>query len=321
MIKQRQYSGDETADVLINWTKDPKTAERLAACILKIENYSEIDPSHPLGGRDGKKDLLCKKGDKKFVVGVYFPRKQQTYKTIEKKLLQDNSGVATNKVDSLIFFTNQYLTVGEKTKLVSASKNSDTEIFHREKIALTLNSPVGYGVRLEFLDIELSKSEQLSYFAYKDKEFSNVQKQLSELLNYFEDTTSLKNIPIEKIQQFKNTLKEIVGDSASFFLYGNSMIDRLKVPLSELQEFEKTVSYLTGGFLNSPLQKLHVPLRDLEKFQDLLNTIVGTNPIFFNAPINRLAVPLHQLEMFNDKLNETIDKLDKIEKLKTITAT
>lgn len=84
MVKQRRFSGDETTETLSSWKKDQKAAERLAGSILRIENYSEIDPSHPLGGRDGKKDLLCKKDEKKYVIGVYFSRKPQTYNAIKK---------------------------------------------------------------------------------------------------------------------------------------------------------------------------------------------------------------------------------------------
>jgi hypothetical protein len=33
-----------------------------------------MDPSHPLGGQDGLKDLICNKEGKKYIVAVYFPR-------------------------------------------------------------------------------------------------------------------------------------------------------------------------------------------------------------------------------------------------------
>ncbi len=350
MAKQRRYSGDETAETLQNWKKDQKSAERLAGCVLQIENYSEIDPSHPLGGRDGKKDLLCKKGNKKYIVGVYFPRTQQTYNSISKKLLQDNAGVDTNNVDALIFFTNQHLTVTEKKKLIALSKNSFTEIYHLEKITSILNAPVSYGVRLEFLDIELSKTEQLAYFAHKDKEFTNLQKQLLDLLNHLRETAKTENIPTEKIQEFKNTLEGIVGHSSSFFLYGNSMIDRLKVPLDDLEEFRNKLSLLTDTGLfwgSSPLQKLYVPLKELEEFENKLNILTNAGLFWGSSPLQKLYVPIKELEEFENKLSlltgtgffgsstlqklyvplkdleeyslkldEVIDKLKQIEKLK-----
>ncbi|NQU86509.1 MAG: hypothetical protein HQ541_12180, partial [Mariniphaga sp.] len=266
-----------------------------------------------------KKDLLCKRKDKTFVVGVYFPRIQQTYKAIEKKLLQDNAGVSKNYVDGLLFFTNQYLTIGERKKLATASGNKNTEIFHLERIALILNSPVGYGVRLEFLDIQLSKTEQLSYFALKDKELTSIQKKLSEILIAFNETGSFTNLSTEKISEFKETLETIVGDRNSIFVFGNSMIDRLHVPLTELQEFKKNLEYMTGdGFLwgNAPLDKLRVPLKDLEEYRDILYEIVGEDTFSATSPVNKLFVPLKDLEEYNMQLNETIEKLKEIEEIK-----
>jgi hypothetical protein len=43
------------------------------------------------------------------------------------------------------------------------------EIYHLERTATILNAPQNYGIRLEFLDIEMSKEEQLGFFAERDK--------------------------------------------------------------------------------------------------------------------------------------------------------
>ena len=55
---RRRTDGDETWMRLQTWTKGQKPAERLAAHILSTEGYQSIDPSHPLGGRDGIKDIV-----------------------------------------------------------------------------------------------------------------------------------------------------------------------------------------------------------------------------------------------------------------------
>jgi hypothetical protein len=52
-----QYRYDETWHRLREWTKGPSVSERLAAQILLHEGFVDLDPSHPLGGRDGGKDV------------------------------------------------------------------------------------------------------------------------------------------------------------------------------------------------------------------------------------------------------------------------
>lgn len=326
MPKQRQYSGDETTETLSKWKKDQKAAERLASSVLHIDNFTDIDPSHPLGGRDGTKDILCNKGDKKFVVAVYFPRTQQDFTLIAKKIQLDFAGVAKNNADGLVFFTNQHLTIGQRAKLKKFYKDIIIEIFHLERIASILNSPIGYGVRLEFLDIELSKAEQLSYFAHKDKEFKLIQNNLSDLLKVLNETGSMPNISTDKLKDFKKTLETIVGNSNSLFVYGNSMIDRLRVPLEELKEFQELLTIMTGSdgtwFFSSavipPMQRLNVPLKELEEFKDTLYEIVGEDNhlIVGNSPIYKLSVPLKDLEEYNDKLDEVLEKLKDIETIK-----
>src|SRR5262245_32613142 len=72
---------DETWHRLREWTKGQSTSERLAAQILMQEGFTEIDPSHPLGGKDGGKDAIAYKGSTR-AMAVYFPRGQQPFKTL-----------------------------------------------------------------------------------------------------------------------------------------------------------------------------------------------------------------------------------------------
>lgn len=51
----RRTDGRETWHRLLEWDKGQTPAERLAAIILNSEGFRNIDPSHPLGGRDGLK--------------------------------------------------------------------------------------------------------------------------------------------------------------------------------------------------------------------------------------------------------------------------
>ena len=107
------YRWDETWHRLREWTNGQAPSERLAAQILLHEDYKNLDPSHPLGGKDGGKDAVCQKGDQKWLMAVYFPRGQQDFKEIEKKFLDDLKGVKTNTADALAFVTNQELRLAE----------------------------------------------------------------------------------------------------------------------------------------------------------------------------------------------------------------
>lgn len=155
----RRRDGNETWFRLREWTKGQTPAERLAGHILRAEGFNSIDPSHPLGGKDGLKDIICDRDGKKWIGAAYFPRGQQSLKIIRDKFLDDLKGVAANRVEGMAFVTNQELTLGERKKLKGSAGEVEIEIFHLERITSILDSPKCYGIRLEFLDIEVSKEE------------------------------------------------------------------------------------------------------------------------------------------------------------------
>jgi len=191
----RSKGGDETWFRLLHWTKGQTNAERLAVHLLRPEGYTRIDPSHPLGGRDDLKDALTIRDDKSWVVAVYFPRGQQKFKEIKEKFNHDLRGVEHNQVDGIVFVTNQELRLNERTKLKEIAGDIKSEIFHLERVANLLDSPHCYGLRLEFLDIEMTKEEQIAFFAWIQSEHSkgiqaemrenNVVPHREEALSYF----------------------------------------------------------------------------------------------------------------------------------------
>jgi hypothetical protein len=58
------------------WRDGSTQAERLAAAVLRLSGYEEIDPQNPLGGPDGKKDILCQKGGLTWVAARRFSRQR-----------------------------------------------------------------------------------------------------------------------------------------------------------------------------------------------------------------------------------------------------
>jgi hypothetical protein len=90
---------DETWHRLREWTQGQTPSERLGAQILINEGFADVDPSHPLGGKDGGKDAIAKKNGKRFAMAVYFPRGQQQLGKITEKFEGDLAGARTNSAE------------------------------------------------------------------------------------------------------------------------------------------------------------------------------------------------------------------------------
>lgn len=160
----RRPGGRETWSRLLEWDRGQPDSERLAARIFRLDRYEMVDPSHSLGGKDGGKDLICSKGGEKGVAASYFPRGQQTFTKIKGKFSSDWKEAEKHDPKFFIFFTNQELRLAEREELKGLCPVL-TDIYHLERIASCLDAPSGYGLRLEFLSIEMTKEEQLSFFS------------------------------------------------------------------------------------------------------------------------------------------------------------
>ncbi|MEA2372476.1 MAG: hypothetical protein QOH12_2870 [Solirubrobacteraceae bacterium] len=143
---------DETWHRLQAWTNGQGPSERLASQLLLAEGYTEVDPSHPLGGPDGGKDAIATKGDERWVMATYFPRGQQRFSRVRRKLVDDVAGVAANGADGIVFVTNQELALDERDKLAE-SVSVPLDLFHLERLMVILDSPEMAGVREQFLGI------------------------------------------------------------------------------------------------------------------------------------------------------------------------
>lgn len=144
---------DETWQRLLEWTRGQTPSERLAAQIVLEGGFENVDPIHPLGGKDGGKDALMEKDGEPWIMAVYFPRGQQSYNEIEKKFIADFAGVAKNEAKGMAFVTNQELKESERRDLAKAV-GGPTEIFHLERLAAILDRPKMAGLRLQYLDID-----------------------------------------------------------------------------------------------------------------------------------------------------------------------
>jgi fido (protein-threonine AMPylation protein) len=153
-----------TESILRDWRFGQVQAERLCAGILHIEGYQDVDPQAPLGGPDGTKDILARKDDLLWLGAVFFPPTPQKFKAIRKKFSSDLAGVERNGATAMAFFVNQHLSVGERATLFELAEPVLSVIYHLERIRSVLDSPKGYGLRLEHLRIPMSQEEQIAFF-------------------------------------------------------------------------------------------------------------------------------------------------------------
>lgn len=163
---------------LLNWRDGSTKAERLCANVLHLEGFSSIDPQCPLGGPDGLKDVLCTKNDWKYIGASYFAIEQNSFNEIKAKFKHDLEGVKKNSADGIVFLTNQKLSPTERDSLIDEAKNESIKaiIYHRERIRVILDTPLGFAIRLEYLGIEMSKEEQLSFFSQQRNLFEDILK-------------------------------------------------------------------------------------------------------------------------------------------------
>lgn len=170
-MPDRRRFGRETYVRLKDWDNGSANAELLCAQILQVENYADIDPSHPFGGPDGTKDVVCEKDGLKFAGAVYFPREQQRFKDIKDKFVDDFAGVKKNKADAFVFMTNQKLTLSERNELIQHDQDVEIDVYHLERIAQILNYPVNYGLRQEFLEISMTSEELVALYKQRDGDY------------------------------------------------------------------------------------------------------------------------------------------------------
>lgn len=151
------------------WRNGSTQAERISASILGMLGFENIDPQCPLGGPDGKKDLVAEKAGRRWVGGVYFPNGPVSFSKIKKKMLGDIDRSFEN-LSGFIFITNQDLSPSQRSSLskLIEDKHIFGQIVHLQQLVSLLDSPSGYGLRIRFLSIPMTMEEQLSWVNEND---------------------------------------------------------------------------------------------------------------------------------------------------------
>lgn len=153
---------DETWHRLRDWTYSFTPSERLAAQILHHEGFSAIDPSHPLGGKDGGQDARCMYAGEPWSMAVYFPRGEKNYKDIKNKFQDDTKKVKGQNSKGIAFVTNQELRLSERKELEASATPLKVELFHLERVAGILDRPEMESVKRQYLSIHTGSTPTIN---------------------------------------------------------------------------------------------------------------------------------------------------------------
>jgi hypothetical protein len=149
---------DETWHRLRVWTSGQGPSERLAAQVLLSEGFSRLDPAHPLGGPDAKRDALAWRDGSAWIMAAYFPRAQRPFTEIRAKFISDCEGIESNGAAGIAFVTNQEISRAERDQLCALTEHS-VELFHLERLTAILDQPSMLLVRAQFLGIAPGEGE------------------------------------------------------------------------------------------------------------------------------------------------------------------
>lgn len=263
-MASRSAGGDETRLRLISWSRGQTEAEGLAAQVLWSEGYEGIDPTHPRGGPDGLKDVVCFHEGKKWIGAFYFAPSQTGFPATRKKFVHDLEGVTKNNADGIAFVTNQPITDGQRNQIANLVPNHLADIYHLERLVTILNRPVNYGVRLEFLDIEMTKEEQLAFFKDRDASLAELVRILHDLNNKVEMQGSID----DQLRRLLNILRPYLGYKDPFLRLTG--LDKL---FGEHPTLEQVVQFLDT--LRDLSDTLPGALEHLRELQSLMKQLSG----------------------------------------------
>lgn len=326
---ERRRSGDETWFRLREWTKGSKASERLAAHVLRAEGFESVDPSHPLGGPDGLKDVQCSKDEEIWTAASYFPQGQKTFPTIRRKFRDDLRGVDANNTAGFAFVTNQELSLGERNNLKKAAGSTRLELYHLERISPILDASFMYGVRLEFLDIPMNKEEQLAFFASHSARLELLEEQLARVIHLVEDSnvgTGEVTVPLEELREFKRVLESITGSKPFYGGYSTMFagmapahVSQLHPPLEALEEYKRILEGIAGrrgvlggamnlvaGMGQAHVSHLYPPLEALKEYRDVLEAMLG-GKVYAISQVAQLQPPLGQLQELKRELQDAVN--------------
>ncbi|MFP4028475.1 MAG: hypothetical protein ACLFWL_11850 [Candidatus Brocadiia bacterium] len=202
--------------------------ERLCAHLLPLLGpYSHVECRRPKGGPDGGRDMEAKyKEDYCVWCAVGFRNSARDDKEdkrwVENKFTDDlrRALEEDETLQGFVFFTNIDLTPGETDALKEFGKKEGVghiDIFARERLRLALDSVEGWGYRLRFLDIAMSKEEQI---AFTDRFGARLESLLEDQKTELREQQNEINEKLRRIEFFHDCSKPARGVRFGIFLKG-----------------------------------------------------------------------------------------------------
>lgn len=180
-------AGRDTDERLKSWLSSQTDQERLCIGLVSVlGGYINIAPRRPLGGPDGARDIQATAlaSGRAVWFGVGFLKvandtKAQRTQIVNKCKGDIDAALKENPaLQAFGFFTNVDLKPAEESDLRAYAKAKSIdgfEIYNRERLRSILDSPAGYGLRLEFLDIPMDKEQQLAWLASHHSRLEQLQ--------------------------------------------------------------------------------------------------------------------------------------------------
>ncbi|MCK5603018.1 hypothetical protein KAR91_14135 [Candidatus Pacearchaeota archaeon] len=202
--------------------------EQMCRAILSIDKrFKDVRPRHPRGGKDGGRDIeAVYKENQKTYGAVGFLNQandsREQKQQIKNKFNKDLSSAldTENKPEVFVFLTNISLTIGEKDDLLSKATKmglSYCDVFDRERLRIILDSPDGFSIRFQYLNISLSEAEQASFFAKWGDDiqsvistgFQKIKDTLGRILFLQEASSAMTNLTVTVKLDRKYSAEEI----------------------------------------------------------------------------------------------------------------
>lgn len=204
----------ETDIRLRSWLNtNQREREQMCRSVLALDkHYTDVRPRHPSGGRDGGRDIEAIFQCERVAFGaVGFANdandSSEQKKSIRGKFTSDLNSALKAKPDLkiFVFLTNIHLTMGEQLEMKNSAHTRGIEhcdIIDRERLRIELDSPSGFFIRFQHLNIPLSEAEQASFLArYGDRiqeivstGFERVERTLNRVLFILESADVLEGM-------------------------------------------------------------------------------------------------------------------------------
>ena len=102
--------------------------------------------------------MLVKDG-RKWIAAANFASGEKTFGKLRKKFTADLAGVAKNNAEGFVFVTNQPLSITERAKLEDIAGSTPCEIYHLERLRVTLDGLRSVHIRQQYLGIPITGEE------------------------------------------------------------------------------------------------------------------------------------------------------------------